>query len=872
MDTDSTLAAARAFARNLNILLKMARLYGFDHERTASLFDAAWSELRAALHQAGEAGILLGVSGSLVLLDGVPLEPKPTDRSFAQLLSSTGLSSVHFSPRVTSDDFLAFARGLATRDPKAGPVAVRLKAALAEKGEPTIRVNEVRFVAQDAALTDASLTAQVAMRALGPEADRLAEWLKDPQKFLQLMAAAEAARRQPAVPGSAAAPAEVVAPAAQETEEDAMSVIHFLSELGKASGEPNSTLETGGVREQLNQLPAGAQVTLSEALARLAASPAAQPDTPLLLQLAEQVAIRFALERYTRGDTQINAVIEMLDRMKREIKSLRQVLQVHENKMGQAGLEMEPHADILDRQFWAALPERAKLKILTSPEAWAIPPRNVRQFVEERLARSEVELVRSILENYSTGIENPAPQARRKTALGLMDLVDLYAHADGSLLESVLRRLGEGLPRESEAELQTLLGASFVRFSHEATARHDFPALRQAFDSLDRVEQQQPALAKLIGPRISVENRLPQLIEEAVREPHLPEALVEVLRRTPRAAAGQASGRMARCTRRDELERLVTLVGVLGEDALEQLRDTFASRPPPEAATTLALLSRLDTPTVEARLPARLRQWDRLQHDQAVYQLAAGGAPHRGKLLLSLLDVLDPTVLPEALDEIGLSGDNTAGGRLTNFLELADPFLRLKAIEALGRLRHAKAASILRTMVEAKQLWRWRHPRELRITAAQALGKIDPEWATECLPASGLHESELKLAPLDRDPQAPWIRQRRYQRIPLPRTLTAVLRSPQGDWRMSIEGMSLGGGVATCQRYVRPGTLTSIEFRPGLARLRAEVVVRDVRPQKLSFELVRINFEDRFKLRHPLATGVHQVGEGVTEDTARSVH
>jgi hypothetical protein len=169
-------------------------------------------------------------------------------------------------------------------------------------------------------------------------------------------------------------------------------------------------------------------------------------------------------------------------------------------------------------------------------------------------------------------------------------------------------------------------------------------------------------------------------------------------------------------------------------------------------------------------------------------------------------------------------------------------------------LRHAKAAPILRPLVEAKQLWRWRHPRELRITAMQALEKIDPEWAAEFLLTSGLHESELKLAPLDHNPQAPWVRQRRYQRIPLPHTLTAVLRSPQGDWRMSIEGLSLGGGVATCQRYVRPGTLTSIELRPGLARLRADVVVREVRPQKLGFELVRINFEDRFKLRHPLAT------------------
>src|SRR5208337_754819 len=144
MEGASNLVAARSFARSLNILLKTVRLYGADHERTTDLLGTAWEDLRAALKVAGESGLLLGVSGTQVLLDGVPLEKRPTDRSFALLLSSAGLASINFSPRVTVDDFWRFVRVFAGRSPKAGSLAPELREALGgDKG--AIRVNEIRF-------------------------------------------------------------------------------------------------------------------------------------------------------------------------------------------------------------------------------------------------------------------------------------------------------------------------------------------------------------------------------------------------------------------------------------------------------------------------------------------------------------------------------------------------------------------------------------------------------------------------------------------------------------------------------------------------------------------------------------------------------
>src|SRR5258707_3075731 len=93
---DSKTTVARAFVRRLNILLKFAGVYGYDHVRTVEQFDSAWHELRAAIPDATDAGLLLGATGSQLLLDGVPLEGSPAEKQFAELLSAAGVGSVQF--------------------------------------------------------------------------------------------------------------------------------------------------------------------------------------------------------------------------------------------------------------------------------------------------------------------------------------------------------------------------------------------------------------------------------------------------------------------------------------------------------------------------------------------------------------------------------------------------------------------------------------------------------------------------------------------------------------------------------------------------------------------------------------------------------
>src|SRR6202035_548897 len=105
-------------------------------------------------------------------------------------------------------------------------------------------------------------------------------------------------------------------------------------------------------------LPQNAQVTLRQALATVAAkTPSAKVDEGMLLRLAEDLAIRFALDRFQRGEVRVNAVRQMLDKMSQELGTLRKLLKAREDKMAGAGMTVESHSDVLDRQFWAAVPD-----------------------------------------------------------------------------------------------------------------------------------------------------------------------------------------------------------------------------------------------------------------------------------------------------------------------------------------------------------------------------------------------------------------------------------------------------------------------------------------------------------------------------------
>lgn len=922
VSTESSVPNARAFIRSLNVLLKFARLYGLEHARSAGQFEVSWHELKEAVRAAGESGLLLGASGSQLLLDGVPLEATFAEKSFADLLSAAGVASICFYRTVERGEFVSLVKAFMETGAKAASLSDRLERFFGKGSTGGIRVNEIRFVAEDAGFSEARMAAQLTAKTLGADAERVQDWFRSPEKMIQLIAAAEGSHGGPGGPGSGGGPgtgtgtgagigsgagsgielgggAAMTAgtgiagatPAGMDTaggsagpgsggggyfvaspggasitlpplgEAEMQSLLRLLAQFGEAThGKGGQPLDASIWQQKFAGLPQNAQVTLRQALATVAAqTPSAKVDEGMLLQLAESLAIRFALDRFARGEVRVNAVRQMLEQMGKELETLRKLLKAREEKMANAGISVESHADLLDRQFWAAVPDSGKRAVLTSPEAWCIPPRNVQQYVEELLGRGESDAAGDILLKYAACVRNKDAEARKKAAIGLGQLAELYSKAASQRLQDALAQIGQQMAAERDGELQTLLSAAFVRLSQEAAQRRYYRAMQQALDSLADLEELRPTWVQSLRPRVGVENRLPEFIEEAITAEAMPEGLTGVLMRVPEGAAEHLAVRLARAGRRSERESIVALAKAVGNACNRHLSEVLKSQPAAKAATAVGLLSRLDPEAADDLLPQRLRHGTRSFHDAVVRQLSVAGAPERGRLLANSIELFDPMVLPLALDEIGMCGDVSTAPKLLRLAEgeilpEGADYLRVKAIEALGRMRAPAAAGHLRKLVETRKAFGWAYPEEIRTAAAQALMKLDPEWMQSFLPQSGLNPKVLALAPLDPIPERDVVRHRRYRRIRLPRNVPAVITSPRGKYSSAISVLSLEGGLLSGDVQLAVGTEATLKIPAGLRSISMQAVVRFVRSHQAGFEMVGMGLEDRAKLRRLLVS------------------
>src|SRR5579864_3835459 len=972
-----TRSSARAFVRSINILLKFARLYEFGHVRTAAQFETTWKELRSALDESGGSGVLLGASGTQILLDGVPLGSAAGERSFAQLLISSGIASIHFSPTLTQPQLARFVRAFPSGNSKPSSLAEQLKSALA--GETSIKVNEIRYVAEDSSIAGIKVAAQLTAKALGAQGDKFRDFLEDPNKMLQMILAAESSRgggggggggtgpgfglgsggagsggtgtggsgggtggtgvgpggggggggvaadggnlwgapkqgsggaggaggagSGPGGPGfgggtgsggpggpgvggggtggsggeagtpgkwltaSALLRAGSIGAAAEAAggsggaggysvpEEDIRSMLGLFAQLGKSRKDPEARMEVPTFQSRLSALPVRAQYTLQQALAGLAAqAPNEKPDKPMLLKLAEHVAIRFALDSYERGELRVNAVKQLLDRMNAEIEALRKILGQQEETMANAGLQMQSYTELLDQEFWLNVPEENKKEVLTSDEAWCVPPRNVRGFLEEMLRRGELKTVNEILLKYAACISLEAPEARRTTAIGLSDLAEFYGSGDGSALIDVIQRLGNQLAAERDPELQTLVSAAFVRLSQEAGSKRCYPAMQQALASLESVEAQRPGSTQSLRPRIGAEERMPEFVEEALRSGQIADGMIDILALMPKATLHYVTHRFGHCGFRDDCELLSDVVRGLGDDATQRLIETLQTAPASEAAEAVGLLTLLAPAAVSKILPVRLSQWPRSSHDRVVRQLSSAPPERRAELLVALYDSLDVMIRSLAIDEMGMSGRPECIPKLVELAEneAAQGFVRVKAIEALGRLRATAISTLLQHIMEARQLWRWQYPEELRIVSAQALMRIDANTALDKLAPCGLDRKDLVLEPSDPDPNVSVIRQRRYARLKLSRNLIATTLNLRENFRISIPELNLGGGIGSGERHLAPGSLLTFKIAHGVRNIKGQAIVRGARPQAMAFEFVEMDLEERGRLRRLL--------------------
>jgi PilZ domain len=250
-------------------------------------------------------------------------------------------------------------------------------------------------------------------------------------------------------------------------------------------------------------------------------------------------------------------------------------------------------------------------------------------------------------------------------------------------------------------------------------------------------------------------------------------------------------------------------------------------------------------------LTRALPSWEWNMQDLAISELSrpinAPNAQTAAFVFSSVLINAHPLVVPMMIDQIGLSGEGSAIPQLMEIAAgehttLCDQFARIKAIEALGRLRATESMQLLHLLAERRNGIAYAEPSGLRAAAQDALAVIEDRAtstsARATFDASSAHGVVYAVP-------------RRYARVPLDAPLRAqVSAKAAGASLARVKTISLGGAYLESSKSLAVGESVQLEVRSGLGKkIHCTAIVRNSTPGGNGVEFVHMNDEDRSKLR-----------------------
>ncbi len=819
-----------ALLRSLNVLIKSVRLYGATHQRTQEQLKRA-VELAKSATADGEP-LLFGLAANRsVLVNGKSLPDGPAEASFAQALHAGNISSIEVLPGATSDDLLAFTVALAGKDPRD---ILRFNT---ETGSH-LRVNEVHYVARRAG--EAAAAPASPSSATGPAPTPV-----NSSATLAVLASELIASDPSLSAAPAATAASAAAPAGDMEQLAGMWLRHFAQRL-ETSSAPEQDVDLAALLEKLDSAGVKRQIEGKE-----------------LVELAERCALQLALERYNRGEVKNVAVPELLHKLSREVAHLRK-------QVGAAEPESRSGPDALQREFWASVPAQGKLGVLLSDDAWCIPAQNVESFARELAAAGDHATAAQVVLRYVACTSSAEKDARLKAAEGLAVLINVLSELGAQAMDAAVIQVARALSVEADSLVETALTVGLSRLTLQSLKDRHFAAVHHAIAALNHLEKHRATTARELRARLRIEDRLPELVRETAAGSADPGDVAALLKRLPVPATRAIVEQFTRSSRRDTCDRLLDLAERLGEPLLEQAVTTFRTGTANDAARVTGILSRLAPEMMQEELAQRCRNWPLLQQEIAVRQIAAAATRHTGKLLLAMLSEVQPALRPTIIDEIGCCGEELA---IPALLEIAGShdareFGRVKAIEALGRMREARAISLLRDIILARKAFGWRNAEELRVTAMHALRLIDPLAANDSELEAAFKTDPVAGWALTESEGQGWARKRRYHRISIDKPLNATVTTQRGSAGVTVQKLSLGGGLALRHSHAQLAGEGTLEFTAGFRKLKARILVQEVGDRRIAFEILDMALEDRLRLRKLLAGEAAASGQRVASRPA----
>ncbi|HUL33036.1 MAG TPA: PilZ domain-containing protein [Candidatus Eisenbacteria bacterium] len=515
----------------------------------------------------------------------------------------------------------------------------------------------------------------------------------------------------------------------------------------------------------------------------------------------------------------------------------------------------EAYREQLIERFWLELPPREKSGVLRGPDIWCVPITAVRQTLAELVetcADAPRREARSILLNYARRMENTDAGTRRIVAAGLGELTPLLESLwPNQLPEELSRGTLTALAKEHSPETSALLSAFLETLGRIAVTRGDFTGFENILIGLERVPHDtEHEYLFALGHRLVANDRWMLLVDAALANRALDPTLPRLLQRDPERLLDRLTLLLTDPRGPELIPPMARLLRSIGVPVLTLLETRLFEARRQRVSAAIKLLAAADPDRLLRGLTRALASWEWNLQDLAVSELArpanTPSAQSTAFVFSAILADAHPLVVPMMIDQIGIGQENTAVPMLMEIAAgeheiLRDQFVRIKAIEALGRLRATEASELLHQLAGRREGLTFVEPAGLRAAAEDALAMME-EMPTSARVRAAFESPSMPLAN--------FVVPRRYTRIPLETPLRAQMASqPQVMSPVRVKTISLGGAYLESPGRLSVGDSIQLEVRSGLRKIHFTAVVRNSGPDGSGVEFVHMNQEDHERLR-----------------------
>jgi hypothetical protein len=574
---------------------------------------------------------------------------------------------------------------------------------------------------------------------------------------------------------------------------------------------------------------------------------------PYLERLTDELVLAFVKQEFSTGRTTPEGLVSLLVRLDQERG---QTDNTGTSRFGGSQHD-ELRVSVLCEKFWNALPARVTGKTLRSRDAWCVPANVVARYLEPLAAAAEKKKVdaaaregRAVLQAYARCLESEESKARRAVAAGLSEIAPqlerLWPHSSAP---DFGRGIVQALLRETSPGIAGLLSAVAEKLARTSLLKGEYAEFERILDALEAAprDDEHAHIATLVGRVLNDEQWL-YLVDEALTSQPLNPVIPRLLKRCPDRLIDRLGLLLTSDSGFNSLPAMVRLIHGTGEPVLGALETRLYEARRQRVATSIHLLASADPKRLAGALPKALASWEWSLQDLAATELMKWTNPPvvaaTAQAFLDTLSEAHAMVVPCMIDHLGSAHEMTAVPTLLQIamgehMVLRDIYFRIKAIEALGRMRVPEAAAPLLRMVRERNGLAHEEPSALRAAAEEALGLLEnrPSSARARIAESARSKSGVAHT-----------RPRRYVRARLQPPMQAVISGTRnGSARVRV--LALGGAFLETDQRLALGDSMQLEIRAGLRKIQSTAVVRNITSTGAGVEFVHMKPRDRERLR-----------------------